>query len=196
MLFRSPVDFRLLAATNVDLEEAVRERRFREDLYFRLNIIRLGLPPLRERREDIPGLVAHFLEKLKARTGYPGKSLSQGALVALINYRYPGNIRELENIIERAIILSTGELIAEEDLSLPSIGSGGSQESPPAGSAARRPAAPDSKARTLRDMEAEAIERALLRNEWHRERTAEELGISRRTLLNKIKEYGLEQAQL
>lgn len=190
-----PVDFRLLAATNVDLEEAVRERRFREDLYFRLNIIRLELPPLRSRREDLPGLVAHFLEKLKARTGYPGKAISQAALRALKRYHYPGNIRELENIIERALILSTGELIDEEDLSLPTPGISEKQELRQADPGGQRSSGSEAGARTLRDMEAEAIERALLRNEWHRERTAEELGISRRTLLNKIKEYGLEQAQ-
>jgi two-component system response regulator AtoC len=192
-----PVDFRLLAATNVDLEEAVREKRFREDLYFRLNIIRLELPPLRERTEDIPGLVAHFLEKLKTRTGYPGKSLSQGALKALRRYHYPGNIRELENIIERALILSTGELIDVADLSLPTppISPGGAQDESLGTREVHPSREPQGGARTLREIESAAIERALLRNEWHRERTAEELGISRRTLLNKIKEYGLDSGK-
>lgn len=188
-----PVDFRLLAATNVDLEEAVRERRFREDLYFRLNIIRLELPPLRRRKRDIPGLVAHFLEKLTARTGYPAKSLSQAALDELQEYHYPGNIRELENIVERSLILSTGELIDVADLALPRSPSSeiaARAAGPVPESAGQAP--PSAEPRSLREIEAAAIERALLRNEWHRERTAEELGISRRTLLNKIKEYGLD----
>lgn len=186
-----PVDFRLLAATNVDLEAAVREKRFREDLYFRLNIIRVELPPLRERKEDIPGLVAYFLEKLKARTGYPAKELSQGALEALQRYHFPGNIRELENIVERALILAPGELLEVEDLALP----GETSAAGSLGGAPPRPTAREhGESRTLREMEAETIERALLRNEGHRERTADELGISRRTLLNKIKEYRIEIA--
>lgn len=193
-----PVDFRLLAATNIDLEEAVKEKRFREDLYFRLNIIRLELPPLRMRKEDLPALVAHFLAKLKARTGYPARELSQAALAALQEYSFPGNIRELENIIERAMILAPGELIEPEDLALRENGEdAGSHVT---GAAPGRPASSGGDpgrsqiprpGRTLREIEAEAIERGLLRNEGHRERTAEELGISRRTLLNKIKEYGI-----
>lgn len=191
-----PVDFRLLAATNVDLEEAVRERQFREDLYFRLNIIRLELPPLRERREDIPALVAHFLEKLKARSGYPSREPSEAALEALRAYQFPGNIRELENIIERALILAQGELLEVEDLALPAgpDGSPGPGSAPPSREATSWVSnADDALGRTLREIEAEAIQRALWRNEWRREKTAEELGISRRTLLNKIKEYAIEE---
>lgn len=192
-----PVDFRLLAATNVDLEAAVQEKRFREDLYFRLNIIRLELPPLRERPEDIPALVAHFLGKLKARTGYPARELSQAALSALESYSFPGNIRELENIIERAMILAPGELIEPEDLALRTHRAvGGETESGPAAPRGRAALLGSSQGegRSLQIIEAEAIERALLRHEGHRERTAEELGISRRTLLNKIKEYGITVA--
>ena len=100
------VDARIVAATNCDLKEMVDEGRFREDLYYRLHVINIYLPPLRERKDDIPPLVQHFLEKYAAENGKPGIELKPEALDLLMEYSWPGNVRELENIIERAVVLS------------------------------------------------------------------------------------------
>ncbi|HEX3438153.1 MAG TPA: sigma-54 dependent transcriptional regulator [Pseudacidobacterium sp.] len=105
------VDVRIIAATNVDLRQAVREGKFREDLYYRLNVITVDLPPLRSRREDIPLLATHFLKRFSEENTLPLRSLSPDAIRALIDYDWPGNVRELENIIERGVVLSTGPLI-------------------------------------------------------------------------------------
>ncbi|WP_297055856.1 sigma-54 dependent transcriptional regulator [Thermosulfurimonas sp.] len=112
------VDVRIISATNRDLEEEVREGRFREDLYFRLNVLSVHLPPLRERREDIPLLVQHFLEKYSQKMGKSGLGISDYALRALMEYDFPGNVRELENIIERSVALESGPLILPETLTL------------------------------------------------------------------------------
>ena len=109
-------DIRVIAATNSDLEQAVREGRFREDLYYRLNVVSITLPPLRERKEDLPVLVDHFLRKYAGELKKPLKRLTPEALDGLIAYHWPGNVRELENVIERAMVLSTGEQIGLEDL--------------------------------------------------------------------------------
>jgi two-component system response regulator PilR (NtrC family) len=111
-------DVRIIAATNADLEELVAEGRFREDLYYRLNVINLSLPPLRERTEDIPLLARSFLERYIAENEKQVREISPGAMAILMDYRWPGNVRELENVIERAVVLSTGEVL-DEDL-LPS----------------------------------------------------------------------------
>jgi DNA-binding NtrC family response regulator len=110
------VDFRLIAATNQDLERAVQEGRFRQDLFYRLNVLRIALPPLRERREDIPDLVAHFLALHARATGRPRCAVSSGAMKLLLAYPWPGNVRELSNVIERATLLSAGPPIEPEDL--------------------------------------------------------------------------------
>jgi DNA-binding NtrC family response regulator len=109
-------DIRIIAATNSDLERAVREGRFREDLYYRLNVVSIKLPPLRERKEDIPMLIDYFLQKYAGELKKPVKRLTTDTLDNLIAYHWPGNVRELENIIERAMVLSTGEQIGSEDL--------------------------------------------------------------------------------
>lgn len=175
-----PVDVRIIAATNRDLEESVASRTFREDLYFRLNVIRLRLPPLRERRSDISRLAGYFLQKYSRETGRPVRSFAAEALDRLDAYDFPGNIRELENIVERAVILCEGETITAADLSLDERIGG-----------ARHDVGETGGAGTLRDAERIAIESALVRNAWHREKTAVDLGISRRTLLNKIREFAL-----
>ncbi|MBX6358907.1 sigma-54-dependent transcriptional regulator [Pseudacidobacterium ailaaui] len=105
------VDVRIIAATNVDLRQAVREGKFREDLYYRLNVITVDLPPLRSRREDIPLLATHFLKRFSEENGLPLRSLSPDAMRALIDYDWPGNVRELENVIERGVVLSSGQVI-------------------------------------------------------------------------------------
>jgi DNA-binding NtrC family response regulator len=110
------VDIRVIAATNRDLEDAVNTGRFREDLYYRLNVVRLRLPPLREHPEDIPDLALHFLRKYAAETGKPMEGISPGAMELLRAHRWPGNVRELENAIERAVVLGSGSAIAVDDL--------------------------------------------------------------------------------
>jgi len=107
---------RIIAATNIDLEEAVRRGRFREDLYYRLNVVRIVVPPLRQRREDIPLLVHHFLAKHQQRERQNVRGVSAQALDALMRYRWPGNVRELENVVERAVVLSENEVISVDDL--------------------------------------------------------------------------------
>ena len=193
-----PIDVRIIAATNRYLEAKVKEGSFREDLFYRLNVIRIHLPPLRDRREDIPLLAVHFLEKVSRTMGIPAKRFSPEALEALQQYSFPGNIRELENMVERACILAEGHVILPRDLGIspktsPPIG--GSQITPhhsqdPRGSEAST----DSRGKTLniKELEREAILEALRRNKGNRTRAARELGFTRRTLLNKIKEYGIE----
>ena len=117
------VDVRILAATNKDLEKEVQEGRFREDLFFRLNVIPIKLPPLRERKEDIPLLIQFFLKRICEREGIEEKKFTSQAIKALLNYPWPGNIRELENFIERVIILSENNIIGVEDLSLSTLSS-------------------------------------------------------------------------
>ncbi len=111
-------DIRVIAATNCDLERAVKEGRFREDLYYRLNVVPLKLPPLRERKEDVPILIDYFLRRYASELKKPLKRLTQEALDCLLDYRWPGNVRELENVIERAMVLSTNDEISQQDLPL------------------------------------------------------------------------------
>jgi len=108
------VDVRIIAATNVDLRQAVRDGRFREDLFYRLNVISIDLPPLRSRREDIPLLATHFLKHYAEENGVSPRTLAADALRALIDYDWPGNVRELENAIERGVVLSSGPIIGSD----------------------------------------------------------------------------------
>ena len=176
-----PVDARLIAATNRDLEEEVTAGRFREDLYYRLNVVRIRLPPLRERLEDLPLLAGHILNRLNRAMGRQIEGLSPAALQVLGGYRFPGNVRELENILERAVIFAEGTSIGPEDLDL-----GAAQ--PAQAAAASEPAALRG---TLKEQERRLIEAALARWEGNRTRAAEELGITRRTLFNKLRQLGL-----
>ncbi len=188
-----PVDVRIIAATNRDLEAAVREGRFREDLYFRLNVLRIALPPLRDRREDIAPLAEMFLSRFARETGKAVTGFSPDALAVLADYPYPGNIRELENAIERAVILSDGSLVRPDDLGFPArfaLSANAPQVSDGSQVAEVRPEA-SAEPVSIRDAERAAIVASLARNENHRERTARELGITRRTLLTKMKDYGL-----
>ena len=185
-----PIAARIISATNRDIEALVRAGRFREDLYYRLNVVRVDVPPLRERREDLPGLAGYLMERIRARLGKPAKRLRQDALDALAAYPFPGNIRELENILERAMITCEAEAITAADLGL----AGGSR-GPGAGGAPVGPApsgAPVSaSAAAAADAERAAIARALDKWKGNRTKAADELGISRRTILYKIKRYGL-----
>jgi two-component system response regulator AtoC len=182
-----PIGARIISATNRDIEALVKGGGFREDLYYRLNVMRINVPPLRERREDIPLLAGHFLEKIRARTGQPLKSLSPDAMDALVAYSFPGNIRELENILERATIVAEDERIMAADLGL-------ARGKPRAVAAPAPPAAPTGEAeppKLMAELERDALARALEKWKGNRTKAAEELGISRRTVLNKIKQYGL-----
>jgi two-component system response regulator PilR (NtrC family) len=111
-----PVDVRVIAATNQDLGRMVRERRFREDLYYRVNVIPITLPPLREKKEDIPVLAEHFLVRIRSGMGKRASGISPEAMELLERYSWPGNVRELENVIERALALETGEMILPHSL--------------------------------------------------------------------------------
>ena len=168
-----PLNARVIAATNRALETLLQEGKFREDLYYRLNVIRIELPPLRERREDIPALAGFFVEKLNREMGRKIKGLDADALARLRAYDFPGNIRELENRIERGYILSSSDLISARDLGDPFT------------TAARSP-----RQGKLKDQERELIEKTLAKTGGNRTRAAAELGISRRTLLNKLKGTG------
>ncbi len=186
----TPIDVRVVAATNRDLEKEVQLGHFREDLYYRLNVIRVRLPPLRERREDIPRLAGVFLTRFSSTMRRKLSGLSREAIEFLMAYDFPGNVRELENAIERACILAEGDVLHPRDFEFISPRAAASGRGPEPGAEASA----GETAMTLESMEKVAIARALERNSQHREKTAAELGITRRTLLNKIKEYGLDTA--
>jgi two-component system response regulator AtoC len=178
-----PVNARIISATNREIETLVREGRFREDLYYRLNVFRLTLPPLRERSADIPLLARHLLGKLTTRMGKPPHVLEAGAEEKLRSYSFPGNVRELENILERALIFCEGNEIRGQDIDLHR-----ETAAVPASSGAGPPAGDP---RSLGELEKEAIITALARSGGNRTRAAEELGVSRKTILNKIRAYGI-----
>ncbi len=182
-----PIDVRIIAATNKDLEASVRSGAFREDLFYRLAVIRLQIPPLRERTEDIPPLAKTFVARFAAEMGKAGLGLSASALDLLSRYPFPGNVRELENAVERAVILGDGAELDARDFSF-----AGANMNPPPALPPSVAAAPDVGVLSLRELEQRAIEAALLRNGGHREQSAQDLGITRRTLLNKMKEFGLQ----
>ena len=175
------VDVRLIAATHKDLQRMVEEGSFRQDLFFRLSVVPLELPPLRERAEDIPTLAGHFLEKYSVKNRKDIRGLHPEALDALLAYAWPGNIRELENTLERAVILCLGEQITLRELPVPVRKAAESTERP----FALRPG------HTLKEMEKDLIRATLVQTDGNRTRAAEILGISRQTLQNKLKEYGL-----
>jgi PAS domain S-box-containing protein len=177
-------DVRILAATNRDLSLEVANRRFRQDLYFRLNVVRLSLPPLRARSDDIPLLVDHFVRRFNALQGRRITSLSDRAMACLMAYHYPGNVRELENAIEHAFVVCGGNTIRLEDLP-PHI------YDQPGRPAAPRPSSATSQSGPLENAEASAIREALQRHDGNRTRAAKDLGISRNTLWRKMKRHGL-----
>ncbi|HUI10503.1 MAG TPA: sigma-54 dependent transcriptional regulator [Bacteroidota bacterium] len=179
------VDVRVVSATNKDLREEVRAGRFREDLLYRLNVITLHVPTLRERREDIPVLAEYFLQR-KAKTKNV-KKLSPTAVGVLLDYEWPGNVRELEHVLEGAVLLSTGETIETSDLAMyfhrPDRATHAGEAPQGAASA---------EAGSLEDLEREHIERMLRQHNYSRTKTADALGISKKTLYLKIKRYGLK----
>jgi len=173
---------RILAATNEDLKALVTEGRFREDLYYRLDVIRVDLPPLRERIEDIPILARQFVERLSAEMGKEVVDLSEGALRVLQDYDWPGNVRELENAVERAMVIAREKVLTEEDFSfLRRRAEERAGWVPPANM-------------TLREIERRAVEATLRRTGGNIKASAESLGIDRSTLYEKIKKYEIHRA--
>jgi DNA-binding NtrC family response regulator len=175
------VDVRILAATNENLEEAVRSGKFREDLFYRLSVVPIHIPPLRERKQDIPLLVEHFLQKYNKRAKKNIYSISDEVIKALMEYDWPGNIRELENTIERAVVLSKGNEIEIENLMYQGIRTKPDFYGPI-----------KDKLKKLDEIEQEYIEAVLQAQSGNKTKTAEILGIDRKTLWSKIRKYNIK----
>ena len=167
------IDSRVIAATNRDLRKAIDEGKFRDDLYYRLNVISIRIPPLRDRKEDIPLLVEHFVDRFNIEMGKAIEGVTEPAMRRLMDHPWPGNARELRNIIERAMVVARGRTIGESDLDLQaavrSVGTG----------------------RSLEEIEVEHIRQVLINNNWNIQRSANVLGIDRATLYNKIRKHNL-----
>src|ERR1700690_357934 len=175
------VDVRVIAATHVNLEQAVADGRFRDDLFYRLNVIEARIPPLRERREDIPLLANHFVERIAHELRKDLAELSDGALKVLLDHEWPGNVRELENAIERAVVTCHGRVLTEEDFAfLGHAVDGRKAWSVPTNL-------------SLQEIEKQAIEATLRRHDGNIKETAATLGIERSTLYEKIKKYAIER---
>src|SRR5262245_36811053 len=185
------VDVRVLAATNADLEQKVAEGHFREDLYYRLSVIRIHVPPLRERREEIPHLSTFFLREACERLGKPDIALSSEVLDAFAQYWWPGNVRQLKNEIQRAVALSpSGGTIEAVHLS-PEIGSTGVVAAPP-GTPRRSATAPQNLAMAVEQIERELIQATLDRTSGNVSEAARALGLTRRGLYLKLRRLGFE----
>jgi two-component system response regulator HydG len=175
---RVPINVRILAATNRDLEQAVAQGSFRRDLYFRLNVLSLRIPPLRERRQDIPVLVEHFLERLNRSSEQP-HTISDAAMKSMLAYDWPGNVRQLENCLERACALSTGPELQVADMPSSLTEMSRSAEGMPAGS----------KILPMLDVERQTILSAIQQLNGDKLLAARLLGIGKTTLYRKLKEY-------
>ncbi|MHB8069507.1 MAG: sigma-54-dependent transcriptional regulator [Desulfobaccales bacterium] len=171
------VDVRIIAATNKDLTKAIKDGSFREDLFYRLNVVLIQMPPLRERKNDVPLLVQHFLEKYNARLRKNLQGLAPEALELLVRHDWPGNVRELENTVERLVVLSSGPMLELKDLAF-----AGTISSPAA----------EGSSLSLRDLERDHIIQTLQRFDGHKSETARALGIDRKTLREKLRRYNIE----
>jgi len=170
------VEFRVVSATNQNLEQLVEQGDFREDLYYRLNVFTISIPPLRERREDIPLLAQHFLEKYARQMNRAFTEFDSSAMELMVRYPWPGNVRELANAVERALVVGKAPVVVEEDLPLQ------------LNDAASLPAGD-----SLAEVEQVHVERILEQTEWNVSQAAKILGVDRATLYNKIKKYGLSR---
>ncbi len=185
------VDVRIIAATNATPEGLRNDGTFREDLFYRLHVVPIVLPPLRDRREDIPVLVNHFIEKLAARTASPGRAASAAALVRLCEYSWPGNVRELENVIERALVLAEGEELREDDI--PPLG--GLEARGPSSAAAEPPTLASGAVdlnRAMESMEERLLRQALEQAGGVKAEAARLLGLKPSALYYKLEKYGIE----
>jgi two-component system, NtrC family, response regulator AtoC len=180
------VDVRIVAATNVNLRAALEQGRFREDLYYRLNVVPINIPPLRERKEDIPFLVLHFIKRLTNELGSPIKEISPSAMDRLLEYDWPGNVRELENTLERSIVLASSEVLESADIRIEN---------------ARTPNAASSQSlllpegTTLEQWEQMMIREALRRSNGNKSQAARMLGLTRNALRYRLSQMGMETAE-
>jgi transcriptional regulator with PAS, ATPase and Fis domain len=181
------VDVRIIAATNRDLKAMVESGQFREDLYYRINVINLNIPPLRERREDIALLVEHFLEKQTKGGRARLKALSEVCVQRLLQYRWPGNVRELENEIERLVVLAGDDRVIDDEL----LSSRIRQHAPDDDDDAPLPRT-YSLPTAMRNLERRMIREALERHGWNKTRASAELEVSRRNLIRLVQKHGLE----
>jgi DNA-binding NtrC family response regulator len=206
------VDVRVISATNRDLGKLIASNHFREDLYYRINVFPLQVPPLRDRREDIPALVEHFVQRFSAIEGRKIKAVAADAIAMLGSYHWPGNIRQLENAVFRAVVLSDGDVLTSADfpqvaqwmgIELPEgppvrLAQAGAAPAPAAAMAAERAAGeidmldPEGHVRPLEQIEGDVIRFALARYEGQMSKVARHLGIGRSTLYRKVRELGLE----
>jgi two-component system, NtrC family, response regulator HydG len=169
-----PIEFRLISATHKDLAKEIERGAFRQDFYYRLNVIEIEIPPLRARVDDIPVLAQHFLERIRQETNKPVAGINQQAIAALKNYPWPGNVRELENAVERAVVLAQGHYLTRDDFAF--LFKFPAQDAP----------------QSLRENEKQHIERILSLHNWNISKAAAALEISRVTLHSKIKNYNLK----
>jgi DNA-binding NtrC family response regulator len=176
-----PIDVRLVCATNRKLRDEVAAGRFREDLFYRIGVVELELPALRDRTEDLPELIHHLLARIAAHHGRPAPRLTKPAMKLLLGYEWPGNVRELENVLTNAILLADTSQLGPTDFRLP------------AGSTANR-GAPASR-KEFRQGEREHIHALLRAHRWNVSEVARALGLARATLYRKLKQYGLEVGQ-
>jgi transcriptional regulator with PAS, ATPase and Fis domain len=181
------VDVRVVLATNEDLARLVAEGRFRQDLYYRINVINVELPPLRTRVSDIPMLAQSFLEQVREDSRRQVTGIADDAMATLERYNWPGNVRELQNVIERAVLLGKGPVITLADLPMEVRGSGAVVVATPIGQKTLKEA--------LEGPERQIILSVLESNGWNRNATADQLGINRTTLYKKMKRLGLEDGQ-
>ncbi len=181
------VDIRIITATNRDLEKEVKKGNFREDLYYRLRVINIHLPPLRERKEDIPLLLNHFLEEFSKRYSRNIKGFTQKAVEILTSYDWPGNIRELQNVVESCVVLAQGEWIDEDDLPSFIKRTPHPAEETEEGDYIKIPIGTP-----LKEVEKRVIVETLLKNNGNKAQTARQLGIGRKTLFRKLEEFGIK----
>jgi two-component system, NtrC family, response regulator AtoC len=176
------IDVRVLAATNVDLRAALEQGTFREDLYYRLNVLPINIPPLRDRKEDIPFLVNHFIKKLRKDLGTPVESISDAAIERLLGYHWPGNVRELENVIERSMVLASGKVLEAGDIKL--------DTAPKARAVSVDNFLPEGM--TLDEFEQSIIREALQRANGNKSQAARLLGLTRNALRYRLSQMGIE----
>ncbi len=176
------IDVRVLAATNVDLRAALEQGTFREDLYYRLNVLPLNIPPLRDRKEDIPFLAQHFVKKLRKDLGSPVESISDGAIQRLLEYQWPGNVRELENVIERSMVLASNPVLAAADIKLDTAPQ------------TRAPSVDNflPEGMTLDQFEQSILREALRRANGNKSQAARLLGLTRNALRYRLSQMGIE----
>jgi len=177
-------DVRIISATNRDLAGAVKEGVFREDLFYRLNVVEVSVPPLRERKEDIPVLIEHFIDLFSAENNRKLEGITSEALNILMKYDYPGNVRELENIIERAVVITRDSAITRRDLPFGGETGGAGDAELPSGTTLKE---------SVESLEMKMIQRAMAQENQHQTRAAERLGISERMLRYKLKKYGFKK---